>query len=118
MNWFVLAGVYNTWIKGSLGIRRAFVRIYGYMLEWMLSIDNLFVFHLLFTSFRTLAAQQRKAVFVVIICAVVLRPVLFHVVAMLLHACGWGRCPVCVKLVIQRHQGRAGGRQRRGDGAE
>ncbi len=77
---------YGMWIEGCLGDRRAFEWIYGYMLEWMLSMDNLFVFHLLFTSFRTPLSQQRKAVF-----AVVFRLVFFLVVATLLHAYGWVR---------------------------
>jgi len=65
--------------------------IIGYVLEWMLSMDNLFVFHLVFTTYKTPPAQIHKAVFVGIIGAVLMRLVFFMALASLLHLFDWIR---------------------------
>jgi len=63
----------------------------GYMLEWLLSLDNLFLFHLVLNALKTPARQLRKAVFFGIIWAVCVRLVFFMVISKLLHICHWLR---------------------------
>lgn len=73
--------------------------VVGYILEWMLSLDNLFVFHLVFKTYATPKDQVHKAVFAGIIGAVVMRMIFFMVVSTLLSCFGWIRWPLGALLV-------------------
>jgi len=97
--WLVVAGLYLWGVWARMGRRRGVQWISGYVLEWMLSMDNLFIFHLVFQTYKTPQAQIHKAVFVGIIGAVVMRMVFFLVVSTLLHAVGWFRWPFGAMLV-------------------
>ena len=63
--------------------------ITGYLIERSLSLDNLFVFALLFTFFAVPATAQRKVLFYGIIGAIVLRAVFIFAGAALLDAFHW-----------------------------
>jgi len=97
--WIVVAGFYLWGVWARMGRRHGVEWISGYILEWMLSMDNLFIFHLVFQTYKTPQAQIHKAVFVGIIGAVVMRMVFFLVVSTLLHAFGWFRWPFGAMLV-------------------
>mmetsp|Transcript_91047 Transcript_91047/g.175267 ORF Transcript_91047/g.175267 Transcript_91047/m.175267 type:complete len:481 (+) Transcript_91047:54-1496(+) len=81
----------------------------GYMLEWILSMDNLFVFHLVLDAFRTPAKQVHKAVFVGIIGAVLIRMVFFMVVSTLLRVFHWIRFPFGLLLLWSGVEAAKGG---------
>jgi len=97
--WFLAAIGFNTVILVIEGQQQAFQWASGYMLEWMLSMDNLFVFHLVFAAYQTPADQIHKAAFVGILGAVVLRMFFFMVVSTLLSLFGWFRYPFGLLLI-------------------
>lgn len=61
----------------------------GYLIEKSLSVDNLFVFLMLFTAFKVPLPQQKKALMVGIIAAIVLRIILILVGAWLISHFSW-----------------------------
>lgn len=61
----------------------------GYIIEKSLSVDNLFVFLMLFTAFKVPLAQQKKALMIGIIAAIVLRIILILVGAWLISRFSW-----------------------------
>ena len=61
----------------------------GYLIEKSLSVDNLFVFLMLFTTFQVPLAQQKKALMIGIIAAIVLRILLILVGAWLISRFSW-----------------------------
>ncbi len=71
--WILGAIVFGGWIYVHLHPQLAQEFLAGYALEESLSIDNLFVFLLLFKSFRIQPAKQRRVLFWGILGAVVLR---------------------------------------------
>jgi len=97
--WMVIAALYLWGVWARMGRRMGIEWISGYVLEWMLSMDNLFVFHLVFQTYKTPPNQVHKAVFVGIIGAVLMRLVFFLVVSTLLHAFGWFRWPFGLLLL-------------------
>ncbi len=61
----------------------------GYLIEKSLSVDNLFVFLMLFTTFHVPLAQQKKALMIGIIAAIVLRILLILIGAWLISRFSW-----------------------------
>lgn len=61
----------------------------GYLIEKSLSVDNLFVFLMLFTTFKVPLPQQKKALMIGIIAAIVLRIILILVGAWLITRFSW-----------------------------
>jgi tellurite resistance protein TerC len=51
--WIACACGFCGWVYWYRGESAAFMWMSGYMLEWMLSFDNLFVFHLIFSVYGT-----------------------------------------------------------------
>lgn len=89
--WVVIACLYNIGMWLRMGKNIGLDWCTGYLLEWMLSMDNLFVFHLVFETYKTPANQIHKAVFVGIVGAVVMRMVFFMLLSTLLHLFTWVR---------------------------
>jgi len=61
----------------------------GYLLEWMLSLDNLFVFHLIFKAYKLPSQLLHKALFTGVVGAVVCRCCFFWIIISLLHYISW-----------------------------
>jgi len=97
--WFGVAGAFNVWIGTDMGRGSALEWCSGYFLEWILGIDNLFVFHMLFHRYKTPRSQIHKALFVGIVGALFLRLVFFMVLSTLLHVFHWIRVPFGLMLV-------------------
>lgn len=97
--WFLTAIGFNLVVLMIEGEQQAFQWASGYLLEWMLSMDNLFVFHLVFEAYKTPSEQIHKAAFVGIMGAVVMRMVFFMVVSTLLSLFGWFRYPFGALLI-------------------
>lgn len=84
--WITLALIFNYGIYYFLGKQKALEFLTGYLIEKSLSIDNIFVFILIFSSFNVPAEYQHKVLFWGILGALVMRAVfIFAGVALLNH---------------------------------
>jgi len=82
--WISLALVFNAAIYQFKGSEKALEFFAGYLLEYSLSVDNIFVFVLIFSFFRVLPAYQHRVLFWGILTAVILRGVMIVLGAALL----------------------------------
>lgn len=73
--WIVLALVFNMGVYLIAGHQKALEYLAGYLIEKSLSVDNLFVFLLIFTYFKVPQAYQHNVLFWGIFGALVLRAV-------------------------------------------
>lgn len=71
--WCCLALAFNGYILWIAGQQKAIEFLTGYLVEWSLSMDNVFVFAVIFTYFRVPKKYQYRVLFWGIIIAVVLR---------------------------------------------
>jgi tellurite resistance protein TerC len=71
--WIVLALAFNAWVYHSRGPQAGLEFFTGYLIEKALSVDNVFVFLLIFTYFRVPAEYQHKVLFWGILGALVMR---------------------------------------------
>jgi tellurite resistance protein TerC len=97
--WILAAVLFNMMVWSRMGELKAFQWCSGYVLEWMLSMDNIFVFHLIFQTYQTPPSQIHKAVFVGVIGAVVMRMLFFMLLSSLLHLAHWIRFPFGLLLI-------------------
>ncbi len=72
-----------------LGPEKAIQYITGYVLEWSLSVDNIFVFVLVFTYFKTPFKYQQRVLLWGILGALVLRGIMIVVGVALIQAFSW-----------------------------
>jgi tellurite resistance protein TerC len=86
---FVLAMGFARFIFQTQGQQHALEFISGYVLEASLSVDNLFVFLLLFRSFNLNIAQQHRALLYGVLGAIVLRAFFIVAGVALLNRFGW-----------------------------
>lgn len=91
--WLLLALAFNGFIAWQQGKEQAMMWTSGYLLEWMLSMDNLLVFHMIFKVYKTPPTHIHKAVFVGIFGAIFMRMVFFMVLSTMLHCMSWVRIP-------------------------
>lgn len=89
--WVFCGFVYNSIVFARQGMDKAILWCSGYFLEWLLSMDNLFVFHLIFTVYATPKKLLHKALFMGIIGAIGFRMIFFMALASLLHLVHWFR---------------------------
>jgi tellurite resistance protein TerC len=95
--WFGLAFVFVAWLwwylNGTVGPEIAKTKslefITGYLVEKSLSIDNIFVFLMLFTYFAVPAEYQKRALIIGIVGAIVLRAILILMGGWLLATFHW-----------------------------
>lgn len=87
--WIATAGAFCGWVAWWYTPSSAYMWWSGYMLEWMLSFDNLFVFHLVFTSYACPDNLKHRPLFFGIIGAVVMRLVFIFIGEYLMHAMGF-----------------------------
>ncbi len=71
--WIGLALLFDGWIWWRYGAGKALEFLTGYLIEESLSVDNLFVFILLFNAFAVPAIYQHRVLFWGILSAIVLR---------------------------------------------
>jgi len=74
--WVVLSLLLNIGVYVTLGEQKALEFFTGYVIEKSLSVDNLFVFLLIFTFFKIQPAQQRRVLNFGIIGVIILRGIL------------------------------------------
>lgn len=77
--WIAIGFCFNFFIWQFFGMSEALGWLNGYVLEYLLSFDNIFFFHLIFRSYRTPAAQVHRGLFFGIAGAVLLRIVFFAI---------------------------------------
>lgn len=97
--WVTIAAAFGAGIVFRMGVKKGVEWYFGYILEWMLSMDNLFIFHLVFQTFKTPSQQVHKAVFTGLVGAVVMRLLFFMVLSTLLHLASWFRWPFGLMLI-------------------
>jgi len=87
--WIALAFCFAVYIFFARGMNDSFTWGVGYVLEWMLSVDNLFVFHLVFKIYGVPDHLKHKPLFWGICGAVIFRMIFFLLEAALLHSLWW-----------------------------
>jgi len=87
--WISLALSFNVFILWQLGIAPAKLFFTGYLIELSLSIDNLFVFLLIFSYFKVPKEYQRRVLFWGIMGALVMRMVMIFAGAALVERFHW-----------------------------
>lgn len=86
MFWIGCAGMFCVWVYWYYGRDQAFMWLSGYMLEWMLSFDNLFVFHMIFSVYQTPDHLKHRPLYLGICGAIVFRLIFIFVGEYLMHA--------------------------------
>lgn len=71
--WIAMAGAFNVWVFQSMGSQKGVEFLTGYLIEKSLSVDNVFVFVVLFSYFGVPAQYQHKVLFWGIFGALVMR---------------------------------------------
>ncbi|MCA1625798.1 MAG: TerC family protein, partial [Acidobacteria bacterium] len=87
--WLSLALLFNVFILWQFGINHAKLFFTGYLIELSLSIDNLFVFLLIFTYFKVPKKFQHRVLFWGIMGALVMRMVMIFAGAALVERFHW-----------------------------
>ena len=87
--WIGLALVFNAGVYAVAGFDKGLEWTTGYLIEKSLSVDNVFVFLLIFSSFAVPAAYQHRVLFWGIVGALVMRAILILVGAVLLETFHW-----------------------------
>lgn len=87
--WMALAAGFGAWVGARMG-RQAMLEFYsGYLIEQALSVDNLFVFILIFGYFRIPAALQHRVLFWGILGALLMRGAMIAAGALLIARFHW-----------------------------
>ncbi len=87
--WITLALLFDAGIYVLRGPEPALQFLTGYLVEKSLSVDNIFIFVLLFTAFSVPAAYQHRVLFWGVLGALVMRGILIAVGAALLEDFHW-----------------------------
>lgn len=87
--WIVLALLFNAWVYSARGPQAGLEFFTGYLIEKALSVDNVFVFLLIFTYFRVPAAYQHKVLFWGILGALAMRAIFIAAGVALIHRFHW-----------------------------
>mmetsp|Transcript_43781 Transcript_43781/g.115470 ORF Transcript_43781/g.115470 Transcript_43781/m.115470 type:complete len:550 (+) Transcript_43781:155-1804(+) len=106
--WLLIAAAFNGLVWFRRGSDAGFEWCTGYLLEWILSLDNLFVFHLIFQAYATPRALLHKALFYGIFGAAIFRMCMFMVLASLLHLVHWVRFAFGALLIYSGLQAASG----------
>ncbi|MCX6557199.1 MAG: TerC family protein [Candidatus Aminicenantes bacterium] len=98
--WIGISLIFNVFVYFWLGSKPALEFLTGYLIEKSLSVDNLFVFYLLFNYFKVPAANQHKVLFWGILGALVLRFLFIFAGVTLIHRFHWTIYLLGVFLII------------------
>jgi len=98
--WVAAGGAFNAYVYMRHGLQDALQWWNGYFLEWILSMDNLFVFHLVFKVYKTPEVLLHKALFWGIVGAIVFRVIFFMAIGSLLHLMHWFRFVFGIILIF------------------
>ncbi|CAJ1327624.1 unnamed protein product [Effrenium voratum] len=84
--WICTAFAFCGWVWYTYGRTGAFMWMSGYILEWLLSFDNLFVFHLIFNLYGTPDHLKHRPLYLGICGAVLFRLLFIFVGEYMMHA--------------------------------
>jgi tellurite resistance protein TerC len=84
--WILVAFGFCGWVAWYKNPSSAYMWLSGYMLEWMLSFDNLFVFHMIFSVYACPDNLKHRPLYLGIMGAVVFRLVFIFIGEYLMHA--------------------------------
>lgn len=87
--WVTLAVGFGCWLAWQEGWGKGTEFFTGYVIEYSLSVDNLFLFVLIFTNFKVNAEQQRRLLFWGVIGALVMRGAMIGAGVALLNTFEW-----------------------------
>ncbi|MBK6939624.1 MAG: TerC family protein [Planctomycetes bacterium] len=87
--WIGLAGVFNVWLWSSHGSVKGMEFLTGYVIEKSLSVDNIFVFAVIFSAFAVPQAYQHRVLFWGILGALVMRALFIVVGGAMLERFHW-----------------------------
>lgn len=87
--WIAVALSFNLWFGFTYGGELGLEFLTGYLVEKSLSVDNLFVILLIFSSFRIPDAYQHRVLFYGVLGAIVLRAFFIIIGAQVLHLFHW-----------------------------
>lgn len=87
--WIAVALMFNLWFGMTYGKELGMEFLTGYLVEKSLSVDNLFVILLIFSSFRIPSQHQHRVLFYGVLGAIVLRALFILIGAQLLHMFHW-----------------------------
>lgn len=87
--WFTLAFLFMWVVYYWRGPEDALAFLTGYLIEWSLSADNIFVFLMIFSYFRVPAEYQHKVLFWGILGAIVMRAIMITAGVVLIHRIEW-----------------------------
>jgi tellurite resistance protein TerC len=87
--WIGIALLFGLLIYSLFGVRQTIQYYTGWVLEESLSVDNLFVFVLIFSFFRVPSQYHHRVLFWGILCAIVMRCILILIGATLIHQFSW-----------------------------
>lgn len=96
----VLAGMFAFWILRTQGHQPALEFVSGYLIETSLSVDNLFVFLLLFRTFSLKAVEQHRALLWGVAGAIIMRALFIAAGISLLRRFEWIQYVFGVLLMI------------------
>ncbi len=89
MAWVCLALLFGLWIYVRMGSHKALTFITGYILEYSLSVDNLFIFIVIFDYFSVPRQDQPRILHWGILGAIVMRLIFILAGIKLIHAFHW-----------------------------
>src|SRR5277367_4886940 len=75
LGWIVVSLLFNVWVYFSQGHQAGLEFLTGYLVEKSLSLDNIFIFLIIFQSFKIPAKSQHKILFYGVVGALVMRAV-------------------------------------------
>ena len=87
--WVALSLAFNGWIYARFGSEKALQFLTGYVIEKALSVDNIFVFVILFASFAVPKMYQHRVLFWGVIGAIVMRAIFIGLGAALVARFHW-----------------------------
>lgn len=87
--WIGIALIFNVWFSVSLGKELGVEFLTGYLVEKSLSIDNLFLILLIFSSFKIPDNYQHRILFYGVLGAIIFRAIFILIGAQLLQVFHW-----------------------------
>jgi tellurite resistance protein TerC len=87
--WIILSAAFGIWIYHTFGKSHGLEFFAGYLIEYALSVDNIFVFILIFRYFAVPANLHHRVLFWGILSALIMRASFIIAGAALIHAFHW-----------------------------
>jgi tellurite resistance protein TerC len=87
--WVALSLAFNYWIYARFGSQKALEFLTGYVIEKALSVDNIFVFVILFSSFAVPKIYQHRVLFWGVLGAIAMRAIFIGLGAALVSRFDW-----------------------------